>query len=103
MNNKLRTKLVCLQSQAALPSFPSSVISSETLYWEVSWGGGGVDVSSCSVERNLFSFSANRTEADGRYDGDEPSCFDATQLSESLGDDMTSLSPQPSSSDNQSP
>lgn len=59
--------------------------------------------SSCSVESNSISFSANRTEADRRCELDEPSWFDMTHLGGSLGDDMISLSLQPSSSNNQSP
>lgn len=42
---------------------------------------------------NSFTFSANRTEADGRYDAVKPGWLDVTHLDKSLGD-MSSLSPQ---------
>lgn len=78
------------------PPFVPSIISSETLY-------SGESDGSSSVKKKLFSFSANRTEADRRYEVNEPSWFDATHLGRSLGDDMISLSLQPSASSNQSP
>lgn len=96
MYNNLSTRLVCLWSQAALPPLLYSFLQ-YILF------GGESDGSSCSVKRNLFSFSANRTEADRRYEVDEPSWFNLKHLGGSLGDDMISSSLQPSSSGNQSP
>lgn len=87
------------QSFPFLPSFLHFFISSATFYW------GGIWWFQLFCQKKLvqFFFSANRTEADGRYEADEPSRFDATHLGGSLGDDMISLSLQPSSSDNQPP
>lgn len=56
---------------------------------------GVSDGSSCSVKRNLFSFSANRTEADRRY---EPRWFDMGQTGWIFGwwfDQFITATPHP--------
>lgn len=75
-------KLACLLQPSSLPS-PTSFLPSSP-------HRGNLKVPS---KRNSFDFSANRTEADGRYDAVKPSGLDVTHLDKSLGD-MISLSPQ---------